>query len=298
MKKLEKFTCFFNFRGILSYSVEICMYHLVNRNGDMQMTLRVMETAEINTLKSRLGSIQALDGNPMKVQTITRGSIHAFLAKNIPGPAFNTIRGINEEDLLHLDELFTHYEDQGISFRVEVTPLNGTEKVFRKLSEKGFYQSGFHCSFLGEANDVVIKESTDEIGIKRLEMDEFTLFADIYIRSFGLPAFIKEGVRQNNEVLYDVPGWEFYLASYRGEPAGISALYIEDDVATLSTAATLPEYRGLGIQSALIGKRIQSAKEKGATYIASEAAFGSGSHRNMLRAGLSLGYTKSLWTKL
>ncbi len=262
------------------------------------MSLHLIEAAEISTLKSRLQSIRAIDENPLKVEIIKRGATHAFLAKNIPGPAFNTIRGINEDDLPQLDELFSHYEEQGISFRIEVSPVNGSEKVFRKLSEKGFYQSGFHCSFIGDINNVLLKEYPADIVIKSLKEDEFPLFANIYVASFSLPAFITEGVRQNNEVLYHVPGWEFYLAYYCGEPVGISALYIEKEVAMLSAAATLPEYRGLGIQTALIGERVQSAKQKGARYIASETAFGSDSYRNMLRAGLQLGYTKSLWTKL
>ena len=270
----------------------------IETNRGNKMNIHVIEQAEVNVLKSRLQAIRALENNPMGVEIIKKEKIHAFCVKNIPGFTFNTVRGINENELAYLDEVFSFYERQDLSFQVEITPVHGTEAVFRKLSEKNFYQSGFHCSFIGKLEELSNQEIPSGLFIRRLKKDEFTTFAEIYVKSFGLPEFIKAGVRQNNEVLFDVPGWEFYLALYKGKPTGISVLYIEGDVATLSVAATLPEYRGLGIHSALIGQRIQSAKQKGATYIISEASFGSASHRNMISAGLTLAYTKSLWTKI
>ena len=72
---------------------------------------------------------------------------------------------------------------------------------------------------------------------------------------------------------------------------------MEGELATLAAAATLPAYRGMGVQRALLNKRIEKAVEQGAKYITSEAVFGSSSHRNMERQGMKLAYTKAIWTK-
>lgn len=262
------------------------------------MSLNIPEQAEMQTLVSRLKAIQSIRGNPVGVHQLVKGTTHAFAVKHIPGPAFNTVRGLNHHDLRHIEEIFHFYENLSINFRIEVTPLNSSEALFRKLAELGFYHSDFHASFIGEVNSLESKSITPSIEIRSLKKGEFDLFASIYVAAFGLPDFIQDGIKQNNEVLFEVPGWEFYIAYKQKEPVGIAVLYVQGELATLAAAATLPRYRNMGVQSALLKKRIEIAIEKGARYITSEAAYGSGSHRNMERAGLKLAYTKAIWTKL
>lgn len=260
------------------------------------MNLNILEQAEIQTLASRLTAIQSIGGNPMGVHELVKGTTRAFAVKHIPGPAFNTVRGLNEQDLSHIEEIFRFYENLSINFRVEITPPNSSEVLFRKLAELGFYQSGFHASFIGEVED--LKTSLPpSLEIRSLKKDEFDLFASIYVAAFGLPAFIQDGIKQNNEVLFEVPGWEFYVAYKNEVPVGIAVLYVQGELANLAAAATLPAYRNMGVQSELLQKRVEIAIEKGARYITSEAAYGTGSHRNMERAGLRLAYTKAVWTK-
>lgn len=261
------------------------------------MTFRIPELAEIQTLTSRINTIHLLPGNPMGAERIVRGNTHAFAVKHIPGPAFNTVRGLNENDLYYLDEIFSFYEQLSIDFRVEVTPLNSSEHLLRKLSDKGYYQSGFHTSFLSSEPKISNDSMFHDIEVRSLKKDEFDLFAAIYVNAFGLPSFIQDGIKQNNQILYDVPGWEFYLALRHNVPVGIGVLYVEEELATLAAAATLPAFRGMGVQRALLRRRMEKAFEKGAKYVTSEATFGSASHRNMEREGLKMAYTKAIWTK-
>ncbi|GGA38190.1 GNAT family N-acetyltransferase [Psychrobacillus lasiicapitis] len=261
------------------------------------MDLSVLEQAEIQTLKSRLSAIQAIDGNPMGVHQLVKGQTSAFAAKNIPGLTFNTVRGLSENDIPYLEDIITFYKKNAINFRFEITPMNSSELLFRALTDKGYYHSGFHASFIGECVENRGQIYQPDIEVCHLNQDDFDLFASIYVNGFGLPSCIQNGIKQNNEVLFDVPGWQFYVAYVKGMPAGVAVLFVQDKMATLAAAATLPEYQGRGVQSTLIQKRIQVAFEKGAKYITSEAAFGSASHRNMEGAGLKLAYTKALWSK-
>lgn len=261
------------------------------------MIFRIPELAEIQTLTSRINTIHLIPGNPMGAELMVRGNIHAFAVKHIPGPAFNTVRGFNENDLNYLDEIFSFYEQLSIDFRIEVTPPNSSYHLLRKLSDKGYYQSGFHSSFLSSTPKISNDSMLQDIEVRPLKKDEFDLFAAIYVNAFGLPSFIQDGIKQNNQILYDIPGWEFYLALRHNVPVGIGVLYVEEELATLAAAATLPAFRRMGVQRALIQKRVEKAVEKGAKYITSEATFGSASHRNMEREGLKMTYTKAIWTK-
>jgi hypothetical protein len=72
-------------------------------------------------------------------------------------------------------------------------------------------------------------------------------------------------------------------------------LYVKNGFGLLADAATLPEFRGKGCQSALIYRRLVDAVQKNCAILTSFVEFGSASHRNIERAGLRVAYTKALW---
>ncbi|OPA09952.1 GNAT family N-acetyltransferase [Bacillus cereus] len=260
------------------------------------MTLDIateIENAEIDMLSSRLEGLQAMSGNPMQVQMKKFGSATTFSSKIIAGPAFNTVKGITNADAI--DAIISYYESLQIPCRFEITPAQGTAELFQYLSQKGFYQSSFHTALYSiPREDPSLLPAN--ISVRQLKENEFHIFADIYVRGFNMPSFTKDGVRQNNEILYDKPGWHFFIAEVQNTPAGIGVLYINKGVASLAASATLPEFQRKGCHTALIQKRIKTAIESNCTLIVGQARFGSGSQNNMERAHIKIAYTKSIWT--
>ncbi|HGH7181120.1 N-acetyltransferase [Bacillus cereus] len=252
-----------------------------------------IENAEIHMLSSRLALLQAMDGNPMQVQMKKFGSATAFSSKVIAGPAFNTVKGIT--NTAQVDEIISYYQSLQIPCRFEITPAQGTAELFQYLSEKGFYQSSFHTALYSiPREDPALLPAN--ISVRQLKENEFHIFADIYVRGFNMPSFTKDGVRQNNEILYDKPGWHFFIAEVQNTPAGIGVLYINNGIASLAASATLPEFQRKGCHTALIQKRIETAIASNCQLIVGQAMFGSGSQNNMERAHMKIAYTKSIWT--
>ncbi|ABK86514.1 TPA: GNAT family N-acetyltransferase [Bacillus cereus] len=252
-----------------------------------------IENAEIHMLSSRLKALQALAENPMQVQMKKFGSATAFSSKIIAGPAFNTVKGITNTD--ELDEIISYYQSLQIPCRFEITPAQGTAELFQYLSQKGFYQSSFHTALYSiPREDPSLLPAN--ISVRQLKENEFHIFADIYVRGFNMPSFTKDGVRQNNEILYNKPGWHFFIAEFQNTPASIGVLYINNGVASLAASATLPEFQRKGCHTALIQKRIETAIEFNCKLIVGQARFGSSSQNNMERAHMKIAYTKSIWT--
>lgn len=54
-------------------------------------------------------------------------------------------------------------------------------------------------------------------------------------------------VAANNQVFYGRQGWKFYIAYLNDEPAATAVMYINNGIASLTFAATLPEFRGNGL---------------------------------------------------
>ena len=252
-----------------------------------------IENTEIHMLSSKLKALQALAENPMQVQMKKFGSATAFSSKIIAGPAFNTVKGITNTD--ELDEIISYYQSLQIPCRFEITPAQGTAELFQYLSQKGFYQSSFHTALYSiPREDPSLLPAN--ISVRQLKENEFHIFADIYVRGFNMPSFTKDGVRQNNEILYNKPGWHFFIAEFQNTPASIGVLYINNGVASLAASATLPEFQRKGCHTALIQKRIETAIEFNCKLIVGQARFGSSSQNNMERAHMKIAYTKSIWT--
>ena len=68
-------------------------------------------------------------------------------------------------------------------------------------------------------------------------------------------------------------------------------------MAYLADASCDPAFRRRGLQLALLERRINAAIAAGVDFICSGAAFQSGSHRNMERAGMRLQFVRSIWTE-
>lgn len=85
-----------------------------------------------------------------------------------------------------------------------------------------------------------------------------------------------------------LPGWFHYLVRSGGEPAGAAALYVNHGVANLAVAATVPAFRGRGIQSSLIATRLADARTAGCDLAVVETVPDNASPRNVERAGFTL----------
>lgn len=257
---------------------------------------QTIEQSEIDALHSRLTAMQAIEGNPMGVGIKQFGNATAFSVNNIPGPSFNTVKGLTDGDEQFVDQLIEFYTARKIPVRFELTPAHASPDLLAYLQQAGFCQSDFHTSLYGSLtqNPITVDE---RITIRRLENHEFDLFAEIYAQGFQMPSFLQSGIAQNNAILHGNDYWNFYLASVNDEPAGIGVLFVKDGIASLAAAATVPHLRNNGVQQALIQQRIQHATTLHSRLVVGQAKFGSLSQNNMERAGLKIAYTKAIWVR-
>lgn len=87
-----------------------------------------------------------------------------------------------------------------------------------------------------------------------------------------------------------------FLVERHGVPIAAAALSIQNGVAILSGASTIPEHRKLGAQRALMQARLRYAAEAGCDLAMMTAAEpGSASQRNAERQGFRIAYTRTKW---
>ena len=91
------------------------------------------------------------------------------------------------------------------------------------------------------------------------------------------------------------PDARLFLAEIGGRAVAAGALTIDDGVALLAGASTIPDARHRGAQLALLSARLAYASQHGCDLAMMGALPGSGSQRNAERNGFRIAYTRTKW---
>ncbi len=260
---------------------------------------RQIEQVDLDYTLSRLGGMQAAAGNPLGVEIRQFGEATAFSIKAWPDFWYgNRVLGLGPTDESYLADIVDFFQAQQLPFRLEIIPGRLNWQLATRLHQAGFVQGSFSAALYGPPQPDLMDPSP-QVNVRPVQPDELDLFFDLYQAGFGLP-------RLNPTEKSTVKAWferdqaslNFYLATVGNTPAGIAVLYLKEGFGLLADAATLPEFRGQGCQSALIYRRLVDAAQKNCPLLTSFVEFGSTSHHNIERAGLRVAYTKALWWKV
>ncbi|WP_050614557.1 GNAT family N-acetyltransferase [Bacillus testis] len=259
--------------------------------------IRSIQEVEIQATIDKMESIQRRPKNPMGISIQSFRKATGLAAKNMPGPAFNTVKGFTDDDLPFLSEIIAYYKSLTIPLRFELCPGNVSFETFDELTRLGLKQTNIHTTMYLPGLSLQNGRSDDEaVTAKKISNEEMDVFTSLYTECFHMPSFLAPGLADNNRSL-DSTRWAFYIASYQGAPAGVAILYMQGNQAYLSAAGVLPAYRQKGIHSFLLRERLSMALHIGCTTITSQAAYGSSSMRNMQRAGMQIAYNQLIWEK-
>lgn len=108
-------------------------------------------------------------------------------------------------------------------------------------------------------------------------------WAELSAQGFG------PGSAEVMQVVARAPGARLFVARLDGDLAGSGALSVTGDVGALYGMSTLPGSRQRGVQLALLAARLRAAADAGATLATVFTTPGTGSERNIVRAGFVLG---------
>jgi ribosomal protein S18 acetylase RimI-like enzyme len=268
-----------------------------------------VEQVETDYLRVRLGALAQLPGNPYGAVVRQVADAYAFCVRAIPNPLFNHVAGLTARAADQLADLARWYAGHGMPLRADVTPAQASPELLAALTAHGLSQTGFYAGLYTEATPAAVPGAGpgagpgaapgavagehDHIQLDAADPEEF---AQIYVQGFGFPAHRRAAMAVSVQVLAGRQDTSFYRARIGAQTAGVGLLFLSGRVGYLATAATLPEYRGRGLQTALIRHRLHAASLAGCDLLVGHAAAGSGSQRTMERCGLRLAYTKATWS--
>lgn len=246
-------------------------------------TLETLNQAEFARTYNRLhgtGAIYRPVGSGMAVFTGVGSPLSQAFALGLQGE-------VSPEELDELEEFF---RSRGGAVEIEVCEY--AHPTLMRLLEKRNYE-------LTERSNVLVRElgpADDDPSFANdvllVQEEQLEMFARAVASAFSEGKEPSEELTDIFRVFFHQSNASCFGALVDGVPAGAGTLFIQENVAELGGAGTLPQFRGRGIQSDLLKARCAHARAAGCTEAMVTTAPDTISQRNAERNGFRVAYRR------
>jgi GNAT superfamily N-acetyltransferase len=237
------------------------------------------------------------------------GGVGVFIE---PGSPFNKVAGLGFDGVPPTDFFETlerGFADRQAPLQFEVSSL-GDPGVVHTLTRRGYHLVGFENVLALRIDARMAHGATEtpaEITVAAASVAESSTWIDTVVTGFLHPD-VFDGPPSHESISRDVldrifgdtvaaRGFERSLARRGDVVAGGASLRVQDGVAQLNGAATLPAHRRQGVQTALLHYRLGEAARRGCDVAVVTTQPGSKSQENVQRAGFELIYSRAILVK-
>ena len=230
---------------------------------------------------------------------VTEDDVTAVWSAHDDDPSFSCVLNLArsphpERTLQQLEEALRN--EGATVFGVDTHPDLEHWARDERLRQLGFEPDCEECIW---ALDMTAGNATgmvnEEVHIRLAGPDDREAFTRTLNTGWGLPEQAARG--QVFAAGIGLDNWYQYLAYVDGKLAGIAVLFIHDNVADCFLSATLPDFRGQGIQTALIERRLADGLDAGCDVATSQTVVHNASPRNMARRGFQPLYQRWIYGK-
>lgn len=190
-----------------------------------------------------------------------------------------------------LDSLEAFFGIHGSSCGIAVCP-HAHASLGAALSGRGYSITGFENVLVLPLADFDGAPAPGGIHVTEIGAESMRSWERTVACGFSGSGVISPAEERLAHVIANDPQARYFMATIDDVPAGTGELVITDGVGWLSADATLPEYRGRGVQTAIQLARLKAAASAGCELAVTESLPGSASMRNMERRGFRVAYTR------
>jgi ribosomal protein S18 acetylase RimI-like enzyme len=233
-----------------------------------------------------------------------------------PGEPFNKLAGLGfaplEENVLA--DVEREFDARDAPLQVEFAALASPE-VATRLARRGYHLVNFEHVLGLELTQPTIDRAAAEydahaangVIVRRTAQGDAAQWIDTVATGFahadvfdGPPShesYPRDTLERVYEDFVRIPGLVSYIAHRDAAIAGGASLRIIDGLAQLCGAATLPDHRRRGVQSALLRARLVDAAREGCDLAIVTTQPASKSQENVQRAGFVLLYARAIMVR-
>jgi hypothetical protein len=264
------------------------------------MSQRAAEAETVITSKISEDFARAARNRELGAAQARFGQVTATRLAALPGhAAYNKARGFSHEDGDRLAEICDFFAAAAVPPVIEVWAGDASAALGQRLARAGFYAAEVNATLAAVAGrPVPARGAGTEADVREVMADDDTVYLDTLFEGYGLGGDESRLSRMMMAAEHRSPRLRRYLAYQDGRPAAAGGLlYTAGRQCYLAGAATVPDLRGRGSQSALIRRRLRDAAAA-ADQVVVTTAFGSSSQANLERRGFAIVHTRTLWRRL
>jgi hypothetical protein len=194
----------------------------------------------------------------------------------------------------YMDKIETFFRDHGAEPFHEVSPL-ADKSTPEMLSRRGYEPFEFTSVMYLPLPADAQAPSNPDLRCRAIGVDEAESWAQLSVRGWSEYKEYAHLMLDLARLSATRKGAVSFTAELSGEPVATGALSIDEGVALLAGASTVPEARNRGAQGALLHARLQYAASAGCDLSMMCAEPGSASQRNAERHGFRIAYTRIKW---
>jgi len=254
------------------------------RNGDpIRLSPPVDDAAQRFTIASRLDQAErasslsfwhaAADAGH-DIRILHDGDIAASAARGLPGPDFNTAIGFAELPNL-VERAVDHFMANGVPgwILADEPPWPGAAADTTL------------ARWAAEADAVATQPPLERVVVRELPRDEIGPWARVVVAAGGMPAEIGRAWEELEPYLARAAHHHRFVAEVDGRAVGAGSLHVHHQLGWLRAGSVLPEFRGRGLQRALVAARADHARRIGCDVIGASTIEDGASARNVERLG-------------
>lgn len=194
---------------------------------------------------------------------------------------------VTHDDIAALEQF---YGERGSPSVIDVCSL-ADPSLMQVLGERGYNHVESKAVLIRDVSDLDDVEEIDIPGLI-LTIDESDEWPETLAEAFTEGEAPTWDSSRDFHIYQNCPSVYPVIARHRGRPAGGAALAIFEEVSIFFSTAVLPDYRGHGIQKALLEGRLYYARDKGCEMAMVLTSPGSPSQKNVEKAGFQEVYRK------
>jgi GNAT superfamily N-acetyltransferase len=193
-----------------------------------------------------------------------------------------------------LNKIEEFFRDRGAPVFHEVSPHAGVA-VLNLLCER-HYRPVELSNVLYRSVEPPSADPPQNIRVRVIGAAEAQLWSDINARGWGQEhPELRDFLQEISSIAVERKDSPCFLAEIDGEPGAGGVLCLHEGLALFGGAATVPELRRRGLQTALLQERMRYAFDHGCDLAMMVALPGSESQRNAERRGFQIAYTRTKW---
>lgn len=201
---------------------------------------------------------------------------------------------VSDDDLDRIEEF---YRSRNSPAELDLSPF-ADPTLGGRLFDRGFRHDHFENVLIREMKDCKVgEELPDGLKIVVPPEDFEEEYGKLLVTAFEIPEDMQEMGQFVGQIAFMTHGAISLLGMWNEKPVACATINYHNGVAAFAGAATLPEYRGRGIQLAFLNYRLQMAKEQGCDLAMSVTEVASTSQRNAERCGFRPVYTRTVLVK-